>query len=282
MCLQTLKNYKLCDTSVLLCGLLSLPLLKEGEEASSLFIILNPSISIFCANFTPLFFHLYKMRTLQELINTEEPAWPIIQEWIALARNKIEVLPCDKARAGEALVHTQVTTRSMMGAVIYETGGILVDGGWIRIFGSGSDRMKRSLPGWNKGKTFSEYGEPAPYLIVADDAAGGLFAINGGYLGQDAGNMYYFAPDSLDWEPMGIGYSQFLLFCFENDLGDFYENLRWEDWEEDLEQLNPDHAYQFVPFLWTKEGRDVNQVSRKAMPADEVYNFNMEMKSALR
>lgn len=221
------------------------------------------------------------MRTLEELINTEEPGWPIVKEWISLAANKVEILPCDKSRAEVALVDTQVTTRSLMGAVIYETGGLLIEGGWIRVLGSGCEQMKRSLPDWNRGKTFSEFGEPAPYLLVADDAAGGLFAINGGYLGADAGNMYYFAPDSLEWEAMEISYSQFLLFCFEGKLNDFYSNLRWTGWEEDLKNLNSDHAYQFIPFLWTKEGKDINEVSRKPLPIEEVYNLNMEMKSSL-
>lgn len=221
------------------------------------------------------------MRTLEELINTDEPGWPIVKEWISLAANKVEILPCDELCAETALINTQVTTRSLMGAIIYETGGLLIEGGWIRILGSGSERMKRSLPQWNKGKTFSEYGEPAPYLLVADDAVGGLFALNGGYLGADKGNMYYFYPDSLEWEPMEIGYSQFLLFCFESDLNHFYDNLRWNNWIKDTENLSPDYAYQFYPFLWTEEGKDINLVSRKPLSIEEVYNFNMEIKSTL-
>jgi hypothetical protein len=66
----------------------------------------------------------------------------------------------------------QLTTRSPMGAIMYTTGGILADDGWIRILGSGSTRLPRSLPDWNKGKTFITYGERAPFLLVADDAIG--------------------------------------------------------------------------------------------------------------
>ena len=217
------------------------------------------------------------MRTLQELINADDPGWDIVKEWITLAKNNVEILPVIRSQAEEALLRTQVTTRSLMGAIIYETGGLLIDNGWIRILGSGSDRMKRSLPEWNKGKTFSEYGEPAPYLLVADDAIGGFYAINGGYLGQDAGNIYYFAPDTLQWEPMEMSYSQFLLFCFETDMNDFYLNLRWKSWLDDVQSLSSDHAFNFVPFLWSKEGKDINKVERKAIPVKEVYEFNMEM-----
>jgi hypothetical protein len=40
-----------------------------------------------------------------------------------------------------------------MGAIIYETGGLLVDNGWIRILGSGHKKLDRNLPEWNKGKS---------------------------------------------------------------------------------------------------------------------------------
>lgn len=221
------------------------------------------------------------MRTLQELINKDEPGWPIVNEWIGLAKNKVEILPCDKQKAEEALVHTQVTTRSLMGAIVYETGGLLIDNGWIRILGAGGGRMKRSLPEWNKRKTFNEYGEIPPYLLIADDAIGGFYALNGGFLGKDGGNIYYFAPDSLQWEPMNMGYSQFLLFCFETDMNQFYEGFRWNGWEDDIRNLHPDYSYNFFPFLWTKEGKDINNVSRKVISVEEVYDFNMEMKNTI-
>lgn len=219
------------------------------------------------------------MRTLQELTNTNEPGWEVVKPWIDLAKNNVEVLPRTQQLAEEALVNIQITTRSLMGAIVYETGGLMIDNGWIRILGSGCDRMKRSLPSWNKGKTFSEYGESAPYLLVADDAIGGFYAINGGMLGQDAGNIYYFAPESLDWIPLEMGYTEFLLFCFETDMNDFYPGLRWNNWEGDVKNLHPDYAYNFYPFLWTKEGKDINKISRKVIPIEEVYGFNMGMKN---
>lgn len=221
------------------------------------------------------------MRTLQELINNDEPGWSIVNEWIGLAKNKVEILPCNRKKAEEALVRTQVTTRSLMGAIVYETGGLLIDNGWIRILGGGGERMKRSLPEWNKGKTFNEYGEIPPYLLIADDAIGGFYALNGGFLGKDGGNIYYFAPDSLEWEPLNIGYSQFLLFCFETDLDQFYQNFRWNEWENDVKNLHPDYSYSFFPFLWAKEGKDINTVSRKVISVEEVYDFNMEMKNTI-
>lgn len=221
------------------------------------------------------------MRTLQELVNTEDPGWPIVKEWVGVAKNKVEILPSERQQAEEALVNTQVSTRSIMGAVVYETGGLLIDNGWIRILGSGSERMKRTLPGWNLGKTFQKYGEAAPYLLVADDAIGGFFAINGGFFGKDAGNIYYFVPDMLQWTSLGVGYTDFLLFCFENDLDEFYKGLRWKGWKEDVAQLGGDYAYSFMPFLWSKEGKDIDKADRRVVPVKEVYDINMEMGTSL-
>ena len=93
-----------------------------------------------------------KMRSVEELINMTEPGWSLVQQWIDSAKNKVEVLSCDTAKAKDALYKTQVTTRSPMGAIIYSTGGLLIDNGWIRILGSGNEKLKRSIPDWNKGK----------------------------------------------------------------------------------------------------------------------------------
>ena len=42
------------------------------------------------------------MRSLEELIDTEDPGWPVVQEWIAGANNAVEVLPTvEKDRGSE-------------------------------------------------------------------------------------------------------------------------------------------------------------------------------------
>ena len=119
------------------------------------------------------------MKPVDELINNQDPGWPIVQKWIASAKNKVEVLPVDQKRAKEALFRTQVSTYSPMGSIIFMSGGLLVDNGWIRILGSGHSRLNRTLPDWNKGKTFEEFGQAPAYLLIADDAIGGFFLLNG-------------------------------------------------------------------------------------------------------
>ncbi len=145
-----------------------------------------------------------EMQTVDQLINKTEPGWPLVQNWISKAKNKVEVLPADPSKAKDALYTTQVTTRSPMGAIVYSSGGLLVDGGWIRILGSGHQRLNRTLSDWNKGKSFKEFGEVPSFLLVADDAAGGFFAINAGGLGNDEGKVYYLSQENLEWEPLDL------------------------------------------------------------------------------
>ncbi len=227
--------------------------------------------------FIPVFFILsfthaqQKMRTLEELINTKEPGWPLVKSWIDSAANDVQILPCDPARAKDALYKTQVTTRSPMGAIIYNSGGLLVDHGWIRILGSGCAKLNRSMPDWNKGLTFKEFGDASPFLLVADDVAGGFFAVNGGGLGADRGSVYYLSPEHAQWIDMELTYSEFLLFCFNGKLQNFYQSLRWNGWQQEISQLDGTKAYSFYPFLSSLEGKDINKVSRRAVPVTELF-----------
>lgn len=49
-------------------------------------------------------------RTLEQLINLDDPGWPFVQELIAKATNSIEALPGDRKRGEAALLAIQVTT----------------------------------------------------------------------------------------------------------------------------------------------------------------------------
>lgn len=222
-----------------------------------------------------------KMKKAEELIDKADPGWAIVEDWIKTAKNKVEILPADASKAKEALYKTQVTTRSSMGAVVFMTGGLLIDDGWIRILGSGNLKFNRTLPDWNKGKSFKEFGETPSFLLIADDAIGGFYLLNGGGLGTDVGKIYYFSPDSLEYEQLDITYSEFLGFCFNNDLDKFYEGSRWKGWREEVSKLKGDEVFNFYPFLWTAEGSDINKSSRKIISVQEQYSLNVDLKKQL-
>ncbi|ANH80190.1 hypothetical protein A8C56_03630 [Niabella ginsenosidivorans] len=216
------------------------------------------------------------MKQLEELINTKEPGWELVKEWIAAAKNPCRVLEADKERAAQELVHAQVTTRSPMGAIIYETGGILINDGWLRILGSGHPELDRGLAEWNKGKSFEAYGDQPAFYLVADDVIGGYFAINGGALGDQPGNVYYLAQDTLEWEDLGCGYSGFVNWALCGDVHKFYATFKWRTWKTDLAAISGNETFAFYPFLWTRY-EDINDLTRKAVSADEHFHFTMDM-----
>jgi hypothetical protein len=214
------------------------------------------------------------MRALEDLINVDEPALPLIHEWIAKAVRPVELLPPSPAR-DDALLQTQVTTRSPLGTIVYETGGILIDLGWLRVLGSGHDRLTRTLPGWNEGRCDGFY-------LVADDAVGGFFAINGGALGPAFKDIYYFAPDALEWEPLGMGFSAFLQWAFSAKLDQFYDWVRWPGWEADVAKLHGDRCFFFCPPLFTEESQGGRaRPSGVPVPVFDSWGLQMEFREQL-
>jgi hypothetical protein len=215
----------------------------------------------------------YVRKTLEQLVKLEEPAWPLVETWVREAIWPVEVLPPSDG-AGAALVSMQVTTRSPMGAVILHSGGLLVDHGWIRILGSGHSRLPRSLPDWNFACGLPESQTPPAWLLVADDVVGGFFALDGGRFGGSEPTVWYFPPDSLEWEDMGLSYSGFLRWCLSGKVDKFYEAWRWPGWEHEVARVGGGEMLSIYPPL-SAEGVGVAHRSRRAVPVMEIFRLHV-------
>jgi hypothetical protein len=215
------------------------------------------------------------MRPLAELVETPDPAWPLLQTLVREATNSVEILPPDLEHRGEALLGMQVTLRSMLGAITYETGGLLVDHGWVRVLGSGNPRLTRSISRWNQLRGVRAPGETPPFVLVADDVLGGFFAINGGAFDAAPGHVCYLPPDTLEWESLGRGHSDFIHWLLNGDLGGFYADFRWSGWRTEVERLSGDMAYSFYPLLFV--GAELESRSRRAVPVEELYRLYVEV-----
>lgn len=150
-----------------------------------------------------------------------------------------------------------INEESTLGAIVYNTGGIMVDE-WIRIYGAGDI-------------DFTERNKLFPYdkMVVAEDILGGLFII------LEGGNVAYFAPDTLEIEDMEISFGQFIYWCLHGDTDTFYTDYRWEHWQEEVKSLGIDYGMSFYPYLWA-EAESLEKRHRQAILMKEIIGLEMD------
>ncbi|WP_046213529.1 DUF2625 family protein [Paenibacillus wulumuqiensis] len=185
----------------------------------------------------------------EQLIDRDNHAWDEIVQLLEKGNHTYEILPADRRDGEETLRRLQVSTRSYLGAIAYEAGGIRLDHGWITLLGAGAERIYGNLCSWNGLQDQLTVKTLAGKLVVAYDAAGGFFALDTG-----DGQICYFAPDTLEWESTELAYSGFINWLAVGDLQQFYETFRWQDWKQQTEQLESGQVFAYYPPLWTAEG----------------------------
>ncbi|MFE2563550.1 DUF2625 family protein [Streptomyces mirabilis] len=187
------------------------------------------------------------------------------------------MLSPDSGLGGASLLPSQVTARSYLGAMVLHRGGLLVDDGWLRVFGPPPvDRAAHGVPSLARLNQFPGTFAPAwragTGLVVAHDVLGGVFALNGedpvgagrpGVLRE----VVYFAPDSLRCEALGVGHSAWMAWPASGAGGDFSADLRWPGLQDEVRVLNGDQGLSMFPPLWPAEARQaLSEASRRAGP----------------
>ncbi len=205
-------------------------------------------------------------RSFHELVHPDD-AIGSIRGWAAAAPHTVEILPCAPEARQRTLEALQVTTRSPLGALAYHTGGVLVDQGWLRILGAGCDRLPRALDSWNGLETGDRRFDRG--LLVGDDVLGGFFAWF-----DEPRSIHYLGPDSLRWEDLQLGYTDWLASMLSDRLAPFYAALRWDGWEREVTALRPDQAIHVYPPLVM---RTAGSRSRRAVPVDELWHVHMQL-----
>ncbi|MCR8845642.1 DUF2625 domain-containing protein [Paenibacillus sp. SC116] len=213
------------------------------------------------------------MKDISELL-VEDNAWMMIQDWIGDSQANIRILENTEVEGKEALFHLQITNKSTMGAIALECGGFLIDHGWLYILGSGHPEIFGSLIN-NTHQSLFEEG-----FVVAYDVVGGIFAMNTGKFDNNNRNIYYFAPDTLEWEDTGKGYTDFIYWVLQGDLNKYYESFRWSNWIEDVSVLTRDQGISIYPYLWTKQGEDVENSYKKAISIKELWAIQSHFRNA--
>lgn len=142
-------------------------------------------------------------------------------------------------------------------------GGIVVDD-WIRLYGCGLLSVFEKNELYNKSNVVD--------ILIGEDVLGGLFGLKDRV-------VYYFAPDTNEWENMEIYYTQFLDWLINKPeaVNKFYESYRWNSWKEDCKKIKLTEGYHFYPLLQSK--CDIEKRDRKIVPIDELIRFNLSIKS---
>ncbi|WP_055569103.1 DUF2625 domain-containing protein [Streptomyces atriruber] len=226
------------------------------------------------------------MREVNELLDVDDPAWPLLLQELSDTDTAVEALPGDTETGRASLLQLQVSARSNLGALVLNCGGLLVDGGWLRIFGSPHATGPEGLPGLAEinamPSTFDPVWQPAAGLVVAHDVLGGVFSLNGGdprAIGRpgEPGEIIYFAPDTLGWEALGAGHSAWLSWILSGGLQKFYGGLRWDGWRSEVSVLSGRQGLSFFPPLWSAEARqDLSATSRRAAPMAELLDMSRD------
>ncbi|MDA3649078.1 DUF2625 domain-containing protein [Saccharopolyspora indica] len=219
------------------------------------------------------------MRELTELTDVADPAWPEIERELAVSSVPAEVVPVDPGRGRATLLQLQVTARSYLGGFALNCGGLLLDHGWLRTFGSPAAGNQPELAGFAQVNDFPKAFDPewrATALIIAHDVLGGVFAINGAAPQEHArpgspGEVIYFVPASLSWEALGIGHADWLSWTLSGALDEFYAGERWPGWQDEVRAMTAAQGMSCFPPLWSAEARGWPEViERKPVPMAEV------------
>jgi hypothetical protein len=179
----------------------------------------------------------------------ESSSWPEVLEAIDAAPYPVRVLPADPQRCAACAAEFEVTTRSWLGALVANAGGLLVDHGWVRVLGAGHEGLPDIV---------SQADRDARILTIAYDVTP---------------TVHYFGPDDLGWQDLEQGYADWLNAVLRGSLTRFYETLRWPGWESDTEALGLDEGFSVYPPPFTEEGRDLSTVSRSTVPLDQLVSF---------
>jgi hypothetical protein len=209
------------------------------------------------------------------LLHGRDPAWPEVQRWLNTSPRTVEVLQSDRKQGELNLLYLHASIESALGAVALETGGILLHHGWLRLVGSGSERMPYDFITWNTSREGYQAFDGG--IIVAFDAIGGFFAINVGAFPGELGDIFYLAPGTLRWQALSMTYSHFLYWVANGDLPGFYADARWPGWEIEVAALTGDRGISIYPPLWANSSTPMQERSRRVVPILELWNLQRDI-----
>lgn len=208
-----------------------------------------------------------------KMSNIDNLLWEKLKKMFSDSNKNIKLNQSKTNNRQGTLDKLKITSKSALGSILFNTFGITVDN-WIRVLGS-ENQENRGILSYNKIDENGVANTIDKMLIVADDVVGGIFALNAGKFSDGIGDVWYFAPDTLQWESLEMKYSEFISWIAMGDTDEFYSTLRWSKWKNDVSNLTFDEAILVYPFLWSNEV-EIEKADKKAVPVEELLNINQE------
>ena len=207
----------------------------------------------------------------------EKELWNEVKTMLQDSGRKICIYEGEESAGRLELEGLGLSSLSVLGVVVSYTSGICIDN-WIRMLGQ-SGPGRRGIADYNELGTEEKCSALEGMLVAAQDIVGGIFAINRERFAEGIHKVWYFAPDTLDWECLDMSFPEFTAWLAQGDIDSFYRSMRWEKWREDCEKVSFDDGISIYPFLWAKEC-DIEKASKKAVPFEELagINFTYAMK----
>ena len=171
--------------------------------------------------------------------------WQLLLDLFEKTDRSIEIREGNIAHGAKEIQEIGASPESVLGAVVVNTCGIVFDK-WVFVIGQSSDNF--GILNFSEKMNYESNG----LLVVATDIVGGVFALNMGRFNEDQGLVWYFAPDTLEWESLEMKYSQFIAWLAQGDLAGYYSSMRWADWRKDAEQVSFGEGILVYPYLWAK------------------------------
>lgn len=199
--------------------------------------------------------------------------WEQLLDIFQKADRSVEIYGGMLERGFEEAKELGTNPDTVFGAIITNTSGIVFDK-WVYVLGQTSERC--GVLNFSKIMKLDSIG----MLVVARDIVGGLFALNMGRFSDDKGLVWYFAPDTLEWESLGMKYSEFIAWLAQGNLVDFYSTMRWSNWQTDAESVSFDEGILIYPYLWAKEC-NIETASKRVVPLIEIVSMNEKFASKL-
>lgn len=157
----------------------------------------------------------------------------------------MQVLPADPERGRDCLARLEGSDRSWLGAVTLNSGGLVVDHGWLRVLGSGTDLLpdvvSQSKAGAGLGSHRLRRARRAFVWGVSTPGA--------------RPTIHYFGPDTLDYFDLEEGYADWLYAMLSGAMTEFYLDLRWDGWQEEVAATPLDQGIHVwpPPFRWVAD-----------------------------